>query len=183
MRIEALAIPEVKILWPRRFEDNRGFFSETWNSRTLRDQGLDFDFVQENHSLSKQVGTVRGLHFQAPPRAQDKLVRVVKGRIYDVAVDLRRVSSTYGKWVGVEISAESWNQILVPVGFAHGFCTLEPDTEVVYLVSDYWAAETERALRWDDPNLAIDWPIDPCQATLIDKDLAAPAFVGFDSPF
>lgn len=183
MRIEPLAITEVKILWPNRFADDRGFFSETWNQRALAEQGLAFDFIQENQSLSKTVGTIRGLHFQAPPRAQDKLVRVVRGRIFDVAVDIRKGSPTYGQWVGAEISAEAWNQILVPAGFAHGFCTLEPDTEVIYMVSDTWSKDHEGAIRWNDPHLAIDWPLPASQAQLSDKDRVAPAFADLDSPF
>ena len=183
MRIESLAIPEVKVLWPNRFGDNRGFFSETWNRRALDEQGLDLDFLQENQSLSKDVGTVRGLHFQAPPRAQDKLVRVVRGRIFDVAVDIRRGSATYGRWVGAEISAEDWNQILVPAGFAHGFCTLEPDTQVIYLVTDTWSKEHEGAIRWNDPDLRIDWLISAAEAQLSAKDAVAPSFADFVSPF
>jgi dTDP-4-dehydrorhamnose 3,5-epimerase len=183
MQIAPLAIPEIKILRPKRFADDRGFFSETWNRRALAEQGLEFDFIQENQSLSRSVGTVRGLHFQAPPRAQDKLVRVVRGRIYDVAVDIRKGSESYGRWVGAEISADEWNQILVPAGFAHGFCTLEPDTEVIYLVTDTWSKDDEFAIRWNDPHLRIDWPVRSSEAQLSEKDRLAPAFADLASPF
>jgi len=166
VQIQDLAIPDVKIITPRKFGDDRGFFSETWNSR-----------------VSREVGVVRGLHFQTPPHAQDKLVRVLHGRIWDVAVDIRKASPTYGQWVAAEISAEAWNQILVPVGFAHGFCTLEPDTEVVYLVSDYYSASSDANLSWSDPDLAIDWPIEPGEAVLSEKDRNAAAFAGFQSLF
>ncbi len=183
MQIESLAIPDVKIITPRKFGDDRGFFSETWNSRALTEAGIDIAFVQENQSLSREVGVVRGLHFQTPPHAQDKLVRVVRGRIWDVAVDIRKTSPTYGRWVAAEISAEAWNQILVPVGFAHGFCTLEPDTEVIYLVSDYYSAASDANLLWSDADLAIDWPIKAEDAVLSDKDRKAAAFASFQSPF
>ena len=131
----SLAIPEVKLITPRRFGDARGFFSETYNAKAFAEAGITLTFVQDNHSLSAPAGTVRGLHFQSPPFAQDKLVRVTRGRILDVAVDIRRSSPTFGQHVTAEISAEAWNQILVPAGFAHGFVTLEPDTEVVYKVT------------------------------------------------
>lgn len=172
--IEALAIPDVKIIRPRRLGDTRGFFSETYNSRALEDVGIHDVFVQDNHSFSAAVGTVRGLHFQRAPRAQAKLVRVTRGRIWDVAVDLRRTSPTYGKWVGAEISAEAWNQIYVPAGFAHGFCTLEPDTELVYKVTDFYAAAEDGGVFWRDETLAVDWPVAPDAAILSDKDLALP---------
>lgn len=183
MQIESLAIADVKLITPKRFADARGYFSETWNQAALHAAGVDAVFVQENQSLSRHVGTVRGLHFQTPPRAQHKLVRVLKGRIFDVAVDLRRNSATYGQWISAQLSAESGTQIFVPVGFAHGFCTLEPDTEVAYLVSDGYAPAADSALHWRDPHLAIDWPIDPAAAMLSDKDAAAPAFAKFSSPF
>jgi dTDP-4-dehydrorhamnose 3,5-epimerase len=183
MRIEQLAIPEVKLLRPPRFEDNRGFLSETYSRRVLGDAGIDFEVAQENHSFSRSAGTIRGLHFQAPPLAQAKLVRVVRGRIYDVAVDLRRGSATYGRWAAAELDARTWDQMYVPTGFAHGFCTLEPDTEVLYLVTGFHLKEAERALRWDDPDLAIPWPVRPEEAVLSEKDRAAAAFGDFDTPF
>lgn len=174
MQVESLAIADVKIITPRRFGDNRGFFSETYSKPAFTAAGLDLDFVQDNHSLSAAVGVLRGLHFQIPPCAQDKLVRVVRGRIFDVAVDIRRGSPTFGKWVGAEISADAWNQILVPVGFAHGFVTLEPDTEVLYKVSAPYAPEHDRGLAWDDPEVGIAWPLGGARPTLSDKDTRHP---------
>ena len=143
---------------PARHGDARGFFSETWNRQTLAKAGIDFDFVQDNHSLSVDAGTLRGLHFQAPPRAQAKLIRVARGRILDIAVDIRRSSSTYGRHVAVELSAENGFQLFVPVGFAHGFCTLEPDTEILYKVSAYYSAAHDHGVAFDDPALGIDVP-------------------------
>jgi dTDP-4-dehydrorhamnose 3,5-epimerase len=183
MDIERLAIPEVLIIKPRRFGDHRGFFSETWNRAAFREAGIDLDFVQDNHSLSAETGTLRGLHFQTPPRAQDKLVRVVRGAILDVAVDIRVGSPTYGKWVAAEISAEAWNQILVPKGFAHGFCTLTPDTEVLYKVTDLYAPDCDKGLAWDDPDLAIDWPVTPDKAVLSDKDRRHPRLADLPEAF
>lgn len=170
MEIERLAIPDVLILRPRRIGDHRGFFSETYNRASFAAAGLDLDFVQDNHSLSAEVGTVRGLHFQIPPRAQHKLLRVVRGAILDVAVDIRRSSPTYGHHVSAVISAREWNQILVPVGFAHGFCTLEPDTEVFYKVTDGYAPQQDRGLLWNDPALAIPWPVTAETAILSERD-------------
>jgi dTDP-4-dehydrorhamnose 3,5-epimerase len=176
MQITPLAIPDVKIITPRRFEDPRGFFSETYNRRVFAEAGLDLDFVQDNHSLSRPRGVLRGLHYQKPPHAQDKLVRVVRGSIFDVAVDLRRNSPTFGRHVGELISAEKGNQILVPVGFAHGFCTLEPNTEVVYKVTGFYAPECDRGVIWNDPDLGIDWPVDAADVRLSDKDSKLPRF-------
>ncbi|MFX4220971.1 MAG: dTDP-4-dehydrorhamnose 3,5-epimerase [Thalassobaculum sp.] len=164
-----------RFLTPKRFGDARGFFSETYNKAALAEHGLDLDFVQDNHSMSQAIGVLRGLHFQTPPFAQDKLVRVVKGRIFDVAVDIRRGSPTFGKWVGAEISAEAWNQILVPVGFAHGFVTLEPDTEVIYKVTAPYAPDHDKGIAWNDPSIAIDWPLNGIEPTLSDKDTKHPA--------
>ena len=144
MDIVSLDLPEVKILSPRKFGDARGFFSETYNRDAFAAAAFDHVFVQDNHSFSATPGTLRGLHFQLPPYAQDKLVRVTRGAIFDVAVDIRRRSPTFGRWVGAEISAENWNQIFVPVGFAHGFCALAPDTEVIYKVTAPYAPESER---------------------------------------
>ncbi|MEW5424694.1 dTDP-4-dehydrorhamnose 3,5-epimerase [Amorphus sp. 3PC139-8] len=158
MEITELAISDVKVLRPKRHGDERGFFSETFNARLIEQAGLPTGWVQDNHSLSRQVGTVRGLHYQTPPFAQDKLVRVVRGRIFDVAVDLRRSSDTYGQYVAEEISAENWCQFFVPKGFAHGFCTLEPDTEVLYKVTDFYAPDHDFGIAWDDPTIGIDWP-------------------------
>ncbi|MCG7392448.1 dTDP-4-dehydrorhamnose 3,5-epimerase [Microvirga sp. ACRRW] len=183
LEIEPTAIPDVKILTPKRFDDGRGFFSEVYSRRRLEEGGLNLDFVQDNHSVSKNVGTIRGLHFQLAPFAQDKLVRVVRGRILDVAVDLRRSSPTYGQHVAVELSAENWRQLLVPVGFAHGFCTLEPDTEVLYKVTAYYSAEHDRGLAFDDPALGIQWPIPVKDAILSDKDRKQPRLSELPSVF
>jgi dTDP-4-dehydrorhamnose 3,5-epimerase len=174
MEIEETALPGVKLLTPRRFGDARGWFCETWNRRVLADAGIDHDFVQDNQSLSRPVGTVRGLHFQLPPFAQAKLVRVLRGAILDVAVDLRRASPTYGRSVAVRLDAENGAQLYVPVGFAHGFCTLEPDTEVFYKVSAPYSAAHDRGLAWDDPALAVAWPVTAAQAVLSDKDRKQP---------
>ena len=159
---------------PARFGDARGFFSETYNAARLAKAGIDLTFVQDNHSLSARRGVLRGLHYQLPPRAQDKLVRVVRGAIFDVAVDIRKGSPTFAKWVGVELSAEKWNQLLVPKGFAHGFVTLTENTEVVYKVTDYYSPEQDRSIRYDDPDIAIDWTATDGELQLSDKDMAAP---------
>ena len=174
MKVTRLAIPEVLVVEPRRFGDSRGFFSETYNRASFAEAGIACEFVQDNQSLSEHAGTVRALHYQLPPRAQDKLVRVIHGSILDVAVDIRRGSPTFGKWVSMEISAENWRQIFVPKGFAHGFVTLEPGTEVCYKVSDYYAPEQERGIRFDDPSIGIDWRIRPEAAVLNDRDRAHP---------
>lgn len=167
-------ISDVKVITPARFSDSRGFFSETYHKQKLADAGIIVEFVQDNHSLSAAVGTVRGLHFQAEPFAQAKLVRVTRGRILDVAVDLRRSSPTYGKHVAIELSANNGRQLFVPVGFAHGFCTLEPDTEIQYKVSSYYSAAHDHGLSWDDPALGIDWPVNPAQVILSEKDRRHP---------
>ena len=180
MQVEETALPEVKILTPRRFGDARGFFAETWNRRALAEAGIDADFVQDNHSLSAAAGTLRGLHFQAPPHAQGKLVRCGRGRLFDVAVDARRGSPTYGRWAGVELSAENGRQVWIPPGFLHGFLTLEDDTEVVYKCTDYYAPAADGAVRWD--SCGIDWPLSGTPI-LSDKDAAAPPFAEFESPF
>ncbi|WP_230530743.1 dTDP-4-dehydrorhamnose 3,5-epimerase [Microvirga roseola] len=174
LSVEPTAIPEVKIVTPKRFGDHRGFFSETYHRQRFAEAGIDTDFVQDNQSLSAAVGTVRGLHFQSEPFAQDKLIRVVRGSILDVAVDIRRSSPTYGRHVAVELSAENGRQLLVPVGFAHGFCTLEPDTEIQYKVSAYYSAAHDHGLAWDDPTVGIAWPVDPARAVLSDKDRRQP---------
>ncbi|UMA64727.1 dTDP-4-dehydrorhamnose 3,5-epimerase [Roseivivax marinus] len=183
LEIEKTALPDVLILTPRRFGDDRGFFSESWNRKRMAEAGIDIDFVQDNHSLSAKVGTVRGLHFQAPPMAQDKLVRCGRGRLYDVAVDVRRGSPTYGQWVGVELSFENGRQLLVPKGFLHGFVTREPDTEIVYKCSDYYSPECDGAVRWNDADIGIDWGISESDAILSDKDAVAQSLADFDSPF
>jgi dTDP-4-dehydrorhamnose 3,5-epimerase len=174
MDILPLAISDVKVIRPKRFGDHRGFFSETYSKRAFEAAGLHYDFVQDNHSLSAETGTVRGLHFQLPPFAQDKLLRVVRGSVLDVAVDIRRGSPTFGRHVSAVISAAEWNQILVPVGFAHGFCTLEPNTEVLYKVTNFYSPEHDRGLLWNDPDLGIDWPVSADKAQLSDKDRTHP---------
>jgi dTDP-4-dehydrorhamnose 3,5-epimerase len=170
------------LIAPKRFGDARGFFSETYNACAMKEAGIDLVFVQDNHSASATAGTVRGLHYQAPPRAQAKLVRVPKGRILDVFVDIRRGSPTYGKHAAVELSAENWLQILVPVGFAHGFCTLEPDTEVIYKTTDTWVPEVEGGVRWNDPTLGIAWP-DVAGAVMSPRDRELPLLAALDTPF
>lgn len=175
MRIEETEIPGVKVLYPARFSDNRGNFSETYNRKTLADAGLNTEFVQDNHSLSRTPGTVRGLHFQIPPFDQAKLVRVVRGKVFDVAVDIRRNSPTFGKYVSCELSAEEWNQLFIPSGFAHGFCTYEPDTEVIYKVTNFYSPQSERGICWNDPDLSIDWPLDGREPLLSDKDRVYPS--------
>lgn len=174
MDVTATLIPDVKVLTPQKWGDDRGFFSEVYNKQRFAEAGIDLDFVQDNHSLSVDVGVLRGLHFQLPPFAQDKLVRVVRGRILDVAVDIRRSSPTFGQHVAVEISADAFNQILVPAGFAHGFLTLEPNTEVIYKVTNYYAPECDRGIMWNDPALGIDWPVSADEVILSDKDAKQP---------
>ena len=180
MQIEKTTLPGVLILTPQRFGDARGWLIETWNAERMAQAGLDLAFVQDNHSFSAQKGTLRGLHYQSPPRAQDKLVRCTRGAIRDVAVDGRRSSPTYGKWVDVELSAENGRQLLVPKGFLHGFVTLTPDCEVQYKCTDTYAPAHDGAVRWD--SVGIDWGLsgDP---VLSAKDAAAPAFADWQSPF
>lgn len=180
MQIEKTALPDLVILTPRRFGDARGWFVETWNAARMREAGLDLAFVQDNQSFSAQKGTLRGLHYQSPPRAQDKLVRCSRGTIWDVAVDARRGSPTYGHSVGVELSAENGRQLLVPKGFLHGFVTLTDDCEVQYKCTDLYSPQHDGSVRWD--SAGVDWGFsgDP---VLSDKDLAAPAFADWQSPF
>ncbi len=180
---EKTALDGVWIVTPRRFSDNRGFFSETYNETLFREMGLNLTFVQDNHSLSNDIGVVRGLHFQAPPHAQDKLVRVGVGRVLDVAVDVRKGSPTYGKWVAVELSAENGKQLLIPKGFLHGFLTLEPFTELLYKCSDIYAPDCDGAVRFNDKAIGIDWPIDLDKVILSTKDANAMSFEEFESPF
>jgi len=183
VQIEHTRLPGVVIITPRRFDDDRGWFSETWSRRALAGAGLEIDFVQDNHSLSRAAGTLRGLHCQAPPHAQAKLVRVARGAVRDVAVDVRRGSPDYGRWVGVELSAANGRQLLIPAGFLHGFVTLEPDTEVLYKCSDYYAPACDRGVRFDDPDLGIDWGIAPSAAILSEKDRDASLLCDFVTPF
>ncbi|WP_408913965.1 dTDP-4-dehydrorhamnose 3,5-epimerase [Brucella pseudogrignonensis] len=176
MQVRPLGLDGVFEISPRKFGDDRGFFSETYNAKSFAEAGIDLTFVQDNHSYSAAKGVVRGLHYQLPPFAQDKLVRVTRGAILDVAVDIRKSSPTFGKWVALEVSAEKWNQILVPKGFAHGFMTLVENTEVIYKVTEYYSPEHDRSIRFDDPAIGIDWPISSSSVQLSDKDQKAPLF-------
>ena len=180
---EPLAIPAVVLVRPKKFGDARGYFMETYSTAAFATAGIDADFVQDNQSLSAARGVVRGLHFQAPPVPQAKLVRVLRGEIFDVAVDIRRGSPTYGRWVGVELSADAGNQLYIPVGFLHGFAVLEPNSELLYKCSDFYAPDCDGAVRFDDPDIGIDWGIDPKAAILSDKDAKAPLLKDFVSPF
>ena len=182
MKIADTKLSGVKILTPNRFGDHRGFFSESWNKSRMEAAGLSYDFVQDNHSLSHKVGTIRGLHFQAPPRAQAKLVRCSRGRLFDVAVDIRKGSPTFEQWVGVELSFENGKQLLIPEGFLHGFVTREPDTEIIYKCSDYYAPDCDGAVRFDDPDLGIDWGL-VGEPLLSAKDASAPYMKDFETPF
>ena len=170
MQVEETAIPAIKIVTPKKHGDKRGFFSEVYSLAGWDKAGLRFTFVQDNHSYSAAKGVLRGLHFQAPPFAQDKLVRVARGRILDVAVDIRRSSTTFGKYVAVELSAENWRQLLIPIGFAHAFITLEPDVEVLYKTTAPYSAAHDRGVAWDDPAIGIAWPAPPGGPILSDKD-------------
>jgi len=183
MDVKATDIPGVLLLKPRFFHDARGFFVETYNARAAHEAGLNAEFVQDNQALSLKHGTVRALHFQVPPRVQGKLVRVLRGSVYDVAVDLRVGSPTYGRWIAATLTAQGGEQLFVPRGFAHGYCTLEPDTEVAYKVDDYYAPDCEKGVIWNDPTLAVDWPVSPADAVLSDKDRKLPRLADFASPF
>lgn len=173
----------VRLLHPRRHGDDRGWFSETFREKDFPELVGGVRFVQDNHSLSRVVGTLRGIHFQAPPHAQDKLVRCVRGRIFDIAVDLRAGSPTYGKWVGAELSAENGKQLFVPVGFGHAFLTREADSEVIYKVTDYYAPDCDGGLRWNDPDIAVDWQLGGVAPQLSPKDELLPLLKNFNSPF
>ena len=183
LEVRDLELDGVRELRPGRVGDERGFFSETWNEARWRDAGIDLHFVQDNHSLSSRRGVLRGLHFQAPPFAQAKLVRVTRGAVFDVAVDIRQGSSTFGRWTSTLLSAAEWNQLLIPEGFAHGFLTLEPDTEVQYKVTRPYSAEHDRAVRFNDPAIGIEWPISDSELILSAKDRAAPMLADIDSGF
>ena len=182
MQIETTPLAGVVVITPARHGDARGFFSESYSAKAMAEQGIDIPFVQDNHSLSAKVGTIRGLHFQAPPHAQDKLVRCGKGALFDVAVDIRAGSPSYGQWFGTELSFENGRQLLVPAGFAHGFVTLQPETEIIYKCSAYYDRDSEGALRWDDPQIGIDWGgvTDPI---LSEKDAVAPLLADLKTPF
>jgi len=175
-------IRDLLIVRPPRFGDSRGFFSETWHRRTFAEAGLDYDWCQDNHSRSGPAGVLRGLHYQAPPMAQAKLVRCPRGRVWDVAVDMRPGSPTYARWFGLELSEENWTQLLVPRGFLHGFVTLAKNSELLYKVDSFYSRECDGAVAWDDPELAIDWPLAGVPV-LSDKDAAAPRLADWNNPF
>ena len=174
MQVIDTEIRGLKILLPKKIGDNRGFFSEVYSQRAMAEAGINASFVQDNHSLSAEKGVVRGLHYQLPPMAQDKLLRVVHGSILDIAVDVRRDSPTFGQSVAVVLSAENWKQLYVPAGFAHGFVTLEPNCQVLYKVTNYYSPQHERAIRWNDPDLGIEWGISEAEAILSPRDRAHP---------
>jgi dTDP-4-dehydrorhamnose 3,5-epimerase len=174
MQVLETDIADIKLLKPVRHVDSRGFFSEVFREDALQEHGIDIQFVQDNHSLSVNKGVVRGLHFQIPPSAQAKLLRVTAGSIFDVAVDIRWGSPNFGRHFAGVLSAADWNQILIPEGFAHGYCTLEPDTEVIYKVNAYYSPEHDRGLLWNDPALGIAWPVSANEALVSDKDRTHP---------
>lgn len=183
MQIEETALPGVLILTPPRHADTRGFFSESWNAKTMADAGLNYSFVQDNHSLSKVAGTLRGLHFQTSPHAQAKLVRCGRGSLFDVAVDIRHGSPTFGKWVGVELNFDNGRQLLIPEGFLHGFITRVPMTEIIYKCTDTYAPECDAAVRWDDPDIGIDWDLRGRTPILSEKDAKAPPLAVVEQHF
>ncbi|WP_203293874.1 dTDP-4-dehydrorhamnose 3,5-epimerase [Maricaulis parjimensis] len=183
MDVQQLAIPGVVVLTPRRFGDDRGFFTEAYNDRTFTEAGIGTVFVQDNHSFSKAKGTVRGMHYQAPPFAQAKLVRAITGRVLDVVVDIRKGSPTFGRSASAELTSEGGEQIFVPPGFLHGFLTLEANTHIVYKVDNYYSSKADGAVRFDDPALGIDWGYDVSAAVLSEKDANAVSWQDFQSPF
>ena len=183
MQIEQTPLPGVVVIIPARFGDHRGFFSESYNARAMAEYGITSAFLQDNHSLSMTQGTIRGLHFQAPPHAQDKLVRCGRGALFDVSVDIRKGSPTYGQWFGVELSFENGKQLLVPAGFAHGFVTRSPETEIIYKCSDYYVQASEGAIAWDDSDIGIDWGLGDTTPVLSDKDAQAGSLADLNSPF
>ena len=183
MKIVSLAIPDVKLLTPDRHRDPRGFFSETWQQQRFADAGVPGPFIQDNHAVSTEKGVIRGLHLQVGSNAQGKLVRVVRGAIWDVAVDVRHGSPTFGKFAAAEISADNWSQIWVPPGFLHGYCTLTTETEVIYKVTAPYDRLAERGAIWNDPTLALPWPIPADAAILSDKDMRLPRFADCDAWF
>jgi len=181
MHIQKTDFPGLLIITPRVFQDERGFFTEFYNRKNFEQAGIYLDFVQDNHALSKRKGVLRGLHLQVPPKAQAKLVRVTRGAVFDVVVDLRKGSPSKGKWFGVTLSAENFRQMLIPSGFAHGYQVLEPDTEFMYKVSEFYSPEHELGIYYADPSLEIDWPLSA--PILSEKDKNLPGYIDFDSPF
>ncbi len=178
-----LSIPDVVLVEPQRFSDDRGFFVETYNERDFHKAGITTAFLQDNHSLSRPPTVLRGLHFQKPPHAQAKLIRVLSGAIFDVAVDIRKGSPTFGKWVGEHLTADNGRQLFVPEGFAHGFVTLEPDTEVAYKVSSLYAPESDAGIAWNDPEIAIDWQTSVDNVILSAKDEKHPLLLDCNTGF
>jgi dTDP-4-dehydrorhamnose 3,5-epimerase len=183
MQIERFKIEDILVIIPARHRDNRGFFSETYRKSFLGDEGVSADLVQDNHVYSAERGVLRGLHFQVPPHAQGKLVRCVRGAILDVSVDIRNGSPTYGHHVAIELSAANWKQLWVPPGFAHGYVTLEPNCEVIYKVTDYYAPDCERGIAWDDPSLGVDWQFAPADLILVDRDRLNPRLADIEPAF
>jgi dTDP-4-dehydrorhamnose 3,5-epimerase len=183
MEIKATDLPGLFLLKPRRFTDSRGYFVETYNQRDFAAAGVSMHFVQDNQSFSARASTIRGLHFQLPPAAQTKLVRAARGRVFDVAVDLRQGSPTFGRWFGATLTAEGGEQLLIPRGFAHAYCTLEDNCEVAYKTDDFYAPKSDSGLIWNDPDLRIDWPIAANSAILSEKDAKLGLFRDFVSPF
>ena len=184
MKVTSLAIEAVKLVVPQRFGDSRGFFVETWNRKTFSAEvGVDVDFVQDNASLSRTACTVRGLHFQRPPVPQAKLVRCQRGSLFDVAVDIRGGSPTFGRHVSAVLTAEGGEQLFVPEGFAHGFCTLEPDTEIAYKVSGFYSREHDAGILWNDPDIGIEWPLQGREPSLSEKDRHLPRLAETGAPF
>ncbi|MAM00328.1 MAG: dTDP-4-dehydrorhamnose 3,5-epimerase [Alteromonadaceae bacterium] len=183
MQIEETALPGVLILTPPRHADSRGFFSESWSAKTMAAAGLNYSFVQDNHSISETAGTLRGLHFQTPPHAQAKLVRCGRGTLFDVAVDIRHGSPTFGKWIGVELSFANGRQLLIPEGFLHGFITRAPMTEIIYKCTDTYAPECDAAVRWNDPDIDIDWGLKGHAPLLSEKDAKAPPLAVVEQHF
>ena len=183
MRTRRTCLPGVLVITPSRFEDKRGWFSATWTRASFAEVGIELDFVQDNHSFSAACGTLRGMHYQKPPHAQDKLVRCSRGAIWDVVVDVRQGSPSFGQWLGEELTAENGKQMLVPKGFLHGFVTREPDTEIIYKCSDYYAPDCDGAVRFDDPDIGIDWGLGETTPVLSDKDASAQLLRDFESPF
>jgi dTDP-4-dehydrorhamnose 3,5-epimerase len=181
MRIEPLSIVEVVLLTPARHGDERGWLSEVYSRRVLAEAGIGDEFVQDNHAFSALTGTVRGLHLQAPPHAHAKLVRVGRGAVFDVAVDVRPGSLTFGRWAGAELSAENGSMLYVPRGFAHGYCTLKPASEIIYKLTDYYAPECERGVLWNDPTIGIDWPVDAEEAVLNQRDRNLPTLEALEA--
>jgi len=183
VKIDQTNLPDVLLITPDRHGDERGFFSESWSKKAFESHGLNYDFVQDNHSLSEKSGTLRGLHYQSPPHAQDKLVRCGRGALLDIAVDIRKGSPMFGRWVAVELSYSNGRQLLVPKGFLHGFISLRPDTEIIYKCTDFYAPECDAAVHWNDPSIGIDWRLGDQTPILSQKDTNAPYLANIDNPF